>query len=337
MEIEEEQASEFLEEDSSDKQQIIQPAIGMIFESDTEALQFYRRYAFRQGFGVMIKSSKKVDGMKVYVSFCCSRSGKPKDEALDPLKSHPTTKTDCKASIHISKQKFDGKWKLNSMVLKHNHDMDLVAVKYLRSNRYLPPHAQRLIENNCRVGIKMNKTINSMEQKVGGGENLSWMEKDARNHMDRIRRHELKGGDVQAMLQYFQRMQADNKNFFYAIDLDEENRLKNVFWADARSRESYKEFGDAVTFDTTYLVNKFDMPFAPFVGINHHGQSILFGCGLVTKEDTVSFVWLFEAWMSCMIQCHPNAIITDQCRAMQNAISQVKKRYNVYLVLRPMQ
>ena len=50
-------------------------------------------------------------------------------------------------------------------------------------------------------------------------------------------------------------MQADNSNFFYMMDFTEDGRLKNVFWADARSREAFKEFGDVVTFDTTYLTN----------------------------------------------------------------------------------
>lgn len=150
---------------------------------------------------------------------------------------------------------------------------------------------------------------------------MTWSEKDVRNYLDKARRLELKEGDAEAMHKYFIKMQEDNGDFFYAMDVDEEHRLKNVFWADARSREAFKEFGDAVTIDTTYLVNKYDMPFAPFVGINHHGQSILFGCDLISREDTASFVWLYETWLSCMFGCSPNAIITDQCRAMQNAIS----------------
>lgn len=36
------------------------------------------------------------------------------------------------------------------------------------------------------------------------------------------------------------------------------------------TRKAYKEFGDVVSFDTTYLVNKYDIAFAPFVGVNHH-------------------------------------------------------------------
>ncbi|KAI8531310.1 hypothetical protein RHMOL_Rhmol11G0126500 [Rhododendron molle] len=66
-------------------------------------------------------------------------------------------------------------------------------------------------------------------------------------------------------------MKADNSDYFFAMDLDDESRLRNVFWADARSRATCKEFGDIVTFDTTYLVNRYEMPFAPFVGVNHHG------------------------------------------------------------------
>ncbi|XP_022870713.1 protein FAR1-RELATED SEQUENCE 5-like [Olea europaea var. sylvestris] len=70
------------------------------------------------------------------------------------------------------------------------------------------------------------------------------------------------------------------------MDLDDKGRLKNVFWAENRCRQSYKEFGDIVTFDTTHMTNKYDMPFAPFVGVNHHGQSTLLGCGLLSNVDT---------------------------------------------------
>ncbi|XP_026446056.1 protein FAR-RED IMPAIRED RESPONSE 1-like [Papaver somniferum] len=104
------------------------------------------------------------------------------------------------------------------------------------------------------------------------------------------------------------------------MDLDDEGRLKNMLWADPRSREAYKEFGEVVTFDTTYLTNKYAMPFAPFVGVNHHGESILFGCGLISSEDKDIFAWLFETWLTCMHGKAPEGIITDQDKAMQNAI-----------------
>ncbi|XP_042940727.1 protein FAR-RED IMPAIRED RESPONSE 1-like isoform X1 [Carya illinoinensis] len=65
------------------------------------------------------------------------------------------------------------------------------------------------------------------------------------------------------------------------------------------------------------------MPFAPFVGVNHHGQSILLGAGLISSEDTETFTWLFQTWLNCMDGDAPKAIITDQDRAMKNAIALV--------------
>ncbi|XP_042983691.1 protein FAR1-RELATED SEQUENCE 5-like isoform X1 [Carya illinoinensis] len=105
------------------------------------------------------------------------------------------------------------------------------------------------------------------------------------------------------------------------MDLDDDGRLKNVFWADPRSRAAYQYFGDVVTFDTTYLTNRYEIPFAPFVGVNHHGQSILLGAGLISSEDTKTFVWLFQTWLQCMDGVAPKAIITDQDKAMKNAIA----------------
>lgn len=48
----------------------------------------------------------------------------------------------------------------------------------------------------------------------------------------------------------------------------------------------YEFFGDIVTFDSTYLTILYNMPFAPFVGVNHHGQSVLLVCGLPADEMT---------------------------------------------------
>jgi transposase-like protein len=60
--------------------------------------------------------------------------------------------------------------------------------------------------------------------------------------------------------------------------------------------------------------------------VNYHGQSILFGCGLLSNENTDSFVWLFNVWLKCMSDRAPNAIITDQDKAMQAAIAIVFPR-----------
>ncbi|KAI8555201.1 hypothetical protein RHMOL_Rhmol05G0156300 [Rhododendron molle] len=193
-----------------------------------------------------------------------------------------------------NEQEPNGKWRLNRIALVHNHDQSPGKVRYLRSNRVLDEQVKRRLKLNDKAGINLNQTYTSLQIEAGGPGKLPYMQKDCRNYVDKVRRSPLVEGDAQAMHNYFMKMKADNSDFFFAMDLDDEGRLRNVFWADARSRAACKEFGDVVTFDTTYLANRHDMPFAPFVGVNHHGQSILLGCGLISHEDTKSFSWYFK-------------------------------------------
>ncbi|KAK0581819.1 hypothetical protein LWI29_018359 [Acer saccharum] len=80
------------------------------------------------------------------------------------------------------------------------------------------------------------------------------------------------------------------------------------------------------------------MPFAPFVSVNHHGQSILLGAGFISNEDTDTFAWLFQTWLQCIDGIAPKAIITDQDKAMKNAIAIVfpttRHRFCIWHVLK---
>ncbi|KAL2487013.1 Protein FAR1-RELATED SEQUENCE 5 [Abeliophyllum distichum] len=90
----------------------------------------------------------------------------------------------------------------------------------------------------------------------------------------------------------------------------------------ATPSRSYAYFGDVVVFDTTYNTNRYSMVFGPFVGVNHHGRTVIFGYGLLSDETTKSFVWLFTKFIEAM----PNhaaleVIITNQDAAIVRAIS----------------
>ncbi|XP_039686629.1 protein FAR-RED IMPAIRED RESPONSE 1-like [Medicago truncatula] len=182
---------------------------------------------------------------------------------------------------------------------------------------------KRRLELNDQAGINVSRNFRSLVGEANGYENLTFGEKDCRNHIDKVRQLRLGTGDAEAIQKYFVRMQKQNSQFYYVMDVDDESRLRNVFWADARCRAAYEYFGEVISFDTTYLTNKYDMPFAPFVGVNHHGQSMLLGCALLSNEDTETFTWLFKTWLECMHGRSPNAIITDQDGAMKKAIEVV--------------
>ena len=83
----------------------------------------------------------------------------------------------------------------------------------------------------------------------------------------------------------------------------------------------YACFGDAVSFDTTFQTNKFEMPFAPLLGTNHHKQTIIFRAALLFNETIESFVCLFETSLIAMLGKHPSTIFTDQDTAMAGAVA----------------
>ncbi|XP_073367898.1 protein FAR1-RELATED SEQUENCE 5-like [Aegilops tauschii subsp. strangulata] len=126
--------------------------------------------------------------------------------------------------------------------------------------------------------------------------------------------------DILKTVNFFREMKAINREFFCDMQLDESDRVKNIFWANASCRGAYQDFGDCVTFDTTYKTNKYHMPLGVFVGTNNHLQTTFFGFALIRDEDADSFRWLFKTFLRCMRGKAPTCILTDQCPAMALAI-----------------
>ena len=110
----------------------------------------------------------------------------------------------------------------------------------------------------------------------------------------------IEAGEGQSVINHFKNRQSEDSMFFYSVQVDQENRMANFFWRDGRSKLDYDCFWDVVVFDTTFRTNKYNLICAPFVGINHHSNNVLFGCAILTDETTASFIWLFETFFIAM-------------------------------------
>ncbi|XP_014517267.1 protein FAR-RED IMPAIRED RESPONSE 1-like [Vigna radiata var. radiata] len=298
-----------------------EPRIHMCFDTMEDAKKFYTNYAITCGFAVRTRTSKKdKDNNVYYLRLVCSREGKYVSSIKPEVKTLPSQTNQCPAGITIARK--DNKWFIRIVALDHSHDLCPNTSKLIPGNRKLSMQVKHTLKVNDDAGVGINKSFLSIVSDAGGFENMEFVERDARNCIVQHRRSLCKDDDGQALLRHFSSMKDLNNDFFYDIALDEGNRICSVFWADVRSRAACEEFGDVVSFDTTYLTNKYGMPIASFVGVNHHRHSILLGYGLLSFEDTASFVWLFESWLRCMGNKAPDGIITDQCRAMANAIEE---------------
>ncbi|XP_021729415.1 protein FAR-RED IMPAIRED RESPONSE 1-like [Chenopodium quinoa] len=142
-------------------------------------------------------------------------------------------------------------------------------------------------------------------------EELEFTQKDLENAVADHKKLELTESDANGMIEYFNKTSADNQNFFHLCRFGKDGALQDVVWVDARSRAAYEEFSDVVCFDSTYLTDKFHLPFVVFIGVNHHGQSILLGCALISWETAETYMWVMRTWLHFMGGKAPISILTD--------------------------
>ncbi|KAL4598763.1 hypothetical protein ACB092_11G080500 [Castanea dentata] len=201
--------------------------------------------------------------------YVCSKEGFPRDsDNLDDKKFKKLqTRTGCEASIRFTMT--NGEWKVTHFNPTHNHEFAKLEERpFLRSNRKI--------------------TDAQLIEEARGFENVGFIKRDCYNVVNKQKLINVETGDAQSLVDQFKRKQVkDPMFFFYAIQVDQENRMTNFFWRNGRSRIDYNSFGDVICFDTTYQTNKYNMICTSFVGVNHHWK---------------------------------NTIFTDQCQAMKNAI-----------------
>ena len=271
------------------------PCVGMIFDTLEKAEEFYRNYGRSIGFEVIIRTTHKHSRSNVISSrlYICRKGGRLSSKVSnvkDDIKGKRTrdviSRTSCNARMCVVHQvKFD-KWKVTLVELEHNHVMVTSdKVQFMQRSRNIGPITRSLIELLSKSGIETPKVMNVLSETCGGVENLGFCSQDIRNVIRDIRRRVFDFGDAECGLILLQELKENSLGkFFYRVDLDEENRVRGLVWVDPRSINAYKNFGDVVTFDSTYRTNRYCMPFIPITGVNHHYQNILFGFALIRDE-----------------------------------------------------
>lgn len=305
--------------EKDDKNQV--PYVGMEFQSHEEAYKFYCLYAISVGFGTKVRNShcKVRGGTKQlwYVTFTCDRAGFKEDRAFVE-NPRPNSRIGCKAEMRIKrKSRNDPTWVCHYVALDHNHEVLPLMSHLHRSHKTKDLLGKQKISIAHKSGTRTFKVI----QMLATNDAISCGQREGRNFIDLYDRMFIVG-DANAIQNYFAERHNENPSFFYQMDVSKEGRLVNVFWVDSRCRASYIYFGDSVTFDTMCITNKYNIPLSLFVGVNHHGQSVLLGCGFIANETTEAFIWLFKTWLRAMGR-PPISMITDHCPAVQEAVKVV--------------
>ncbi|XP_021837651.1 protein FAR1-RELATED SEQUENCE 5-like [Spinacia oleracea] len=275
---------------------------GSVVKEDDEAYELYNSHAFRNGFGTR-------KGKKEY------RSG---------TRIVRQRRIGCKASVQFDVDKKTGMYVLSKHCRLHNHSMVPANKRYLiRSHRHISKEHLAFLTTFTCSGTKLVDILRAMRKEVGGEAHLGFTVPDAYDVVLAKKKKILDGCDSNQLIRWFTMRQANEHDFYYNFQLNEENQLTNFFWRDGRMRSDYEAFGDLLIHDTTYRTNKYDMICGPFVGMNLHTQNIMFGVGFILNEKAGSFEWLFNSFLTSMGGKQPVTIMTDQCSAMDKAIREV--------------
>lgn len=244
---------------------------GMLeFGSLDDAFDFYRKYANSEGFSVRKGWERKYDkrnkkcGTVFYRQFLCNKQGfksKPKEGVAQGKYKRANVRTGCMAEIRLILNEAKGVYEVTYWVKEHNHVLYPPAFRHmLKSNRRVSEVQGLVAKMNADCGISLRSTYEVMAMASGGRETLGFLRSDIKNHLGRKRERDMLHGEATAMYDYFKEEQRKDSNFFWEVELDCEEKVANMFWADSRMRLDYACFGDAISFDTTFGTNNLYRP-----------------------------------------------------------------------------
>ena len=232
------------------------PQVGMEFETLEAAWKYWVNYGKKMGFSVWkhYLNKSKIDGEITSRRFLCAKEGIRKEDKRDQLTRHhrEETRTNCLVRLGVSLVQETGKYKVYDFVSEHNHVLHLPETAYMmRSQRGISEAQAFAINLAYASGIKPKAAHELMSREAGGRANLGYIEIDQKNYLRTRRQRSLIYGEAGSLLRYFQQQLIDNPSFHYTVQLDNEEQITNIFWADARMVIDYAHFGDVDTFDTT--------------------------------------------------------------------------------------
>uniref|UniRef100_A0A8R7QKU7 Protein FAR1-RELATED SEQUENCE n=1 Tax=Triticum urartu TaxID=4572 RepID=A0A8R7QKU7_TRIUA len=140
---------------------------------------------------------------------------------------------------------------------------------------HIDKYTRELVSQLRQNNVNLSKVYSIIATFFGRVENVPFTKRCLRTLCGKLSREQA-DDDVRKTMAIFSEMKAQDSEFTYNVQVDDESRIRTLMWTNGRSKTQYHHFGDVITFDPTYKTNLYDMPFGLFVGVNNHFQSVLY-------------------------------------------------------------
>lgn len=262
------------------------PEVGMVFSTLEEAVRFVNVFGQLSGFAVI--KGRNYKKRKITLQCNKSRKTRAKPAGQRKRKRNVLKKTNCQMNVTV--KLFGTKWQIMSCFLEHNHALESSPslTKFFLSHRTMSDEEIKLSRLLQEIRVKPQRIMTLFRRMQGSFGKLRFGKKKLDN-LKQTERKMKKNSDIACTLKYIERLQLEKPGFCCKMEVDGEGVVRSIFWTDARSRLDYNFFGEIICFDTTYSTNKYNMPFAPIIGINGHAKTIVFGWALLKDQKTDTF------------------------------------------------
>lgn len=224
----------------------------------------YYNYASLAGFDVRLGPFRTTEsGITTQRHLLCNREGKPtsKVDTLDPQHNKIQRRKDsfrceCKSKIVFILVHGTNKYIVAEFVEQHNHKLFGKDNMFLsRTKRKLDYSQEMFIHNLSKQNIGASRAHRLYTGLQGGSDICGGLVSDFKNSTRNLNSY-IGSRDAKFLVRKMLERKKSIPGFSFDFKVVEK-KLNAIFWADETSKYNYNAFGDVVSLDATFSMNKY--------------------------------------------------------------------------------
>jgi len=179
--------------------------------------------------------------------------------------------------------------------------------------------------------IEKNHTPKQIQEKLNYKFNTKFNYQKIRNIYYKVKR-QLFGqvnNEAKDLIDLLETLQQNELVHFDKL-LSPEGNLQALVFMTPGMISLYKLYKDMMILDTTFGLNRFNMPVLTLAGVNNEGKTIIFGFAFLPNECAEYKRWVFEKFLTLTNEEAPESVITDGCPAFSKALKEVFPNAKTY-------